>query len=342
MFRLTTLLLLWPLLSIGQSQATIDAICKEIIPKEYPNIDGVLLKQGDQLLAEAYFNDWEYIHPHDTRSSFKGITSLLTGIAIDQGFLSLEDSLALFFPELKGQAAGSIKVEHLLTMTAGFNCEENYGVGPDCESEMWETKDWIDYAINVRIKDDPGKNWSYNSNQPFLMGEVVARASKMSIIDFATKYLFDPLDIKDYEWYMTPKGKGYTAGSFNMRPRDMLKISELIRNKGRWQGKRIVSELWIKIATDCPLDIDFSFLRFSKMANAKYYSATYGYYWYRERMSYGDIDTEVIFASGNGGQYMMYFEEYDLMVAFTGHAFGNWRMKRPFEFLLKYILPELD
>jgi hypothetical protein len=59
-------------------------------------------------------------------------------------------------------------------------------------------------------------------------------------------------------------------------------------------------------------------------------------------LEFGDIKTDVLFASGNGGQYMMVLEDYDAAIVFTGSNYGNWRGKLPFEILLKYIIPILD
>lgn len=45
----------------------------------YPNIDGVIISQNEHVLFEEYFNGFARDSLHDTRSSFKSITSLLTG-----------------------------------------------------------------------------------------------------------------------------------------------------------------------------------------------------------------------------------------------------------------------
>jgi hypothetical protein len=58
-------------------------------------------------------------------------------------------------------------------------------------------------------------------------------------------------------------------------------------------------------------------------------------------LQYGNINTEVLFSSGYGGQYMMYLPEYNSTIVFTGSNFGNWRGKLPFEILLKFIIPLL-
>jgi len=175
-----------------------------------------------------------------------------------------------------------------------------------------------------------------------IMGEVISRASSMSVMEFAKQNLFIPLGINDYKWTISPKGRGMTAGSFFIRPIDMLKIARLVYDKGKWDGAQIVSEAWINKSTKCDIPIDFSFTRYSMMPNAKYASARYGFYWYRENLSYKDINTEVLFASGNGGQYMMILPQYNAKVVFTGSNYGNWRGKLPFEILLKYIIPMME
>ncbi|MGD1840963.1 MAG: serine hydrolase domain-containing protein [Thermonemataceae bacterium] len=300
------------------------------------------MKVGDDLIFEAYYNDFSKDSLHDTRSSFKSITSLLAGIAIDQKRFARDDSLGRFFPERKEEGKRNITVRNLLEMRSGLNCEEFYDIGPECESEMWETNDWIAYCLGVKLIRTPGLNWYYNSNEPMLVGEIIARASGMSVMAFAKRYLFEPLGIEDYRWTLSPKGRGMTAGSFYMKPLDMLKSSDLASNKGTWQGKQLVSKERIELSTDCTIDLDFSYTRYARTPNAKYESAYYGFFWYKEHLQYKDIDTEVLFASGNGGQYMMWLPDYDAKVVFTGSNYGNWRGKLPFEILLKYLIPMIE
>lgn len=341
-----TLFLFLFALSCCQAQPSADQIWEdlnqELNTSTYPNIDGIIVKVGEEILVESYYNGFTKDSLHDTRSSFKSITSILAGIAIDQGLITLDDQLAAYFPETNNTLKGSITVKDLLEMRSGLDCEEFYGMGPDCEDAMWNTKDWIKFCLNIEMKHHPGTNWSYSSIPPVILGEIISRASGTSIMDFAAANLFEPMGIVSYRWHITPKGRGMTAGSFFMRPIDMLKVIQMVKDQGMWQGKRIVSESWMNESTDCNLDIDFPFLRFSNMNYAIYESARYGYYWYRERLRYGDIDTEALFSSGNGGQYMMYLADYDAMVVFTGSNYGNWRGKLPFEILLKYLIPIIN
>jgi CubicO group peptidase (beta-lactamase class C family) len=217
-----------------------------------------------------------------------------------------------------------------------------FEIGPCCEEEMWETDNWLGYILEIPLRHEPGLNWAYTSIEPELIGEIIQRTSKISIIEFAEKYLFEPLDIDDYKWQLSPEGRGYSAGSFNIRPIDMLKISQLVLDNGSWKGQEVVSQKWINESTNCKTDVDMSFVRYARTQDAKYTSAQYGFMWYREILQYDNIKTEVLFASGNGGQYMMVLEDYDAAIVFTGSNYGNWRGKLPFDILLKYLIPILE
>lgn len=309
---------------------------------DYPRIDAIVVQQHNKPLVESYFNGFERDTLHDMRSSFKSVTSLLAGIAIDKGLFAVNDEVQQYLPEWKNDPRGRITIKDLLQMKSGLACECFFEIGPCCESDMWETDDWQQFIFDIPLRHDPGLNWAYTSMEPELIGIIISRTSGQSLMDFAKKNLFDPLHMTDYRWYITPNGGGYAAGSFYMKPADMCKIAQLVLNKGSWNGKQLVSAAWIAESTTCNTDVEMSFVRFAGTRNAKYTTANYGYFWYREKLQYQGIDTEVLFASGNGGQYMMVLEDYDAAIAFTGSNYGNWRGKLPFDLLLKYVIPLLE
>ena len=308
----------------------------------YTNINSIVVAKNNEILFEEYFNGFKKDRLHDTRSSFKSITSILAGIAIDKGLFAVEDEIGRFITEWENDPRGKITIKNLLEMKSGLACEGFFGIGPDCESEMWEKGDWLNYILNIPLRHNPGLNWAYTSIEPELIGIIISRASNLTLMEFAKKHLFEPLEILDYKWHITPNGGGYAAGSFLMKPLDMLKIAQLVLDNGNWKGKQIVSESWINESTNCQTDVEMSFTRFARIENAKYNTAKYGYFWYRELLQYGDINTEVLFASGNGGQYIMILEDYDAAIAFTGSNYGNWRGKLPFDILLKHLIPILQ
>ncbi len=327
-------LLVLPILFSSPSQGLaqydslrLDSMHQLITTGQYPNIHAVLVQQSAELQYEAYFGGYSADSLHDTRSAFKSITSLLAGIALDKGYLkSLDTPLLEFFPDFTPEdpRKQQISLRHLLEMKGGLRAEEFYGIGPYLEDEMWESDNWVKYSLEVPIKDEPGLNFSYNSCEPMLVGAALSKATGKSIMDFSKEYLFEPLGISDYRWTISPGGYGMTAGSFFMKPRDMLKLGEMVLREGNWQGQPIISTPWVRTSTRCLTPIDFSFVRYSRLDNAQLQSARYGYYWYKERLRYQGIDTVVLFASGNGGQYIMILPDWDMVVVFTGGNYGNW------------------
>jgi CubicO group peptidase (beta-lactamase class C family) len=104
--------------------------------------------------------------------------------------------------------------------------------------------------------------------EPDLIGIIISRTSKMTLMDFAKKYLFAPLGIEQCRWEITPDGRGYAAGSSRMKPIDMLKIAQLVMDQGNWKGQQIVSKEWIIESTNCQTSVEMSFLYWSGIKNA--------------------------------------------------------------------------
>jgi len=101
---------------------------------EYPNIDAIILARDSEILVEEYFNGFDRDRIHDTRSSFKSITGLLAGIAIDQGLFKIDDQIGKIITEWENDPRGNITVKNLLEMKSGLAGEGFFGIGPDCES----------------------------------------------------------------------------------------------------------------------------------------------------------------------------------------------------------------
>lgn len=322
-----------------------DSLTAAAATNRYTELNSILISKGGDLVYEGYFNGWTKDSLHDTRSSFKSITSLLMGIAIDKGFVrSVNEKVYSFFPDHtsftnRDVLKRDMTIKDLLNMESGFDCEE-FNDGKDCETEMTATNDWLKFSLNLPMKDTPGRVWAYTSCDPMIIGGIISQATKMSIMDFARRYLFEPLGITRYRWTVDPSGHGMTAGSFYIRPADMMKIGDLVRQNGSWKGKQIVSKAWIAASTRTPIPIPgFSFAKGSRSEILVPQPSRYGYYWYTERIQTDSFKEDVLFASGNGGQYIMIIKRLDLVVVFTQGNYNSWRAKRAFDLLARFILP---
>ncbi len=305
---------------------------------EYTKLDSVLIARNGKLILESYFNGYDRDTKHDTRSSFKSVTSALAGIAVDKGLIpDLNQAISRYFPDywpdiqVDIEQKQRISLIHLLTMTAGFDAEENFGIGPFREDDMCQSSDWIRFSLDLPMAHDPGTRFSYNSSTTFLIGEIVSRVAQESLPEFAKKNLFEPLDIESYCWTLTPKKRAVAQGSFFIRPRDMLKIGQLFLNQGRWNKQRVISARWVEESTKSYMDIQDNNGENQSRQNG------YGYQWWTRCEN--DTAFDHYFASGNGGQRIHIFPHPNMVVVFTGSHYNNTIGHRQTnEILERYIL----
>ena len=325
-----------------------DHLTADVEKSTYPNIHSILISKGRNIMYEHYFSGFNKDSLHDSRSSFKSVTSLLIGIAIDKGLIkNVDQKVYTYFPEYKqifenDERKKKITIKNLLEMESGLDCEE-FNDTKNCEDSMTTTKDWVKFSLALLMNNEPGKVWAYTSCNPMIISGIIRNVAHTSIMNFAKHNLFDPMGITNYKWTVDPSGNGMTAGSFYIKPRDMLKIGMLVRDDGVYKGKQIVSAKWIKESTTATIPIpQFSFVKSSKSKVAFPQPTYYSYYWYNELLKTKTLSENIVFASGNGGQYIMIIKSLDLVVVFTQGNYGTWKAKQAFDILAKYIVPSFE
>jgi len=309
----------------------LDRMIRRTASGEYVNIHSILVVKDNVLVLEEYFDGHNRNSLHEIRSATKSIGSMLTGIAIDKGFLRSEserihDYFENDYTPVGGWIDHSRKVEvrHLLSMMSGYDCDDlagNFG----CENAMYETNDWVQYSLNLPFAYPPGQHWAYNSSSLILVGEIVAQCSALKLDEFADRHLFNPIGVENFWWQFSPKGRAWIGGGARMIPREMAKIGLLMLNRGMWKGERLLSGEWIDKSTtkqgDMPGGVD------------------YGYLWQCGWSYIGDEKTKAYWASGNGGQYIIVLPGHGMVVVFTGGNYNSPLADQPFRMLCQFILP---
>jgi CubicO group peptidase (beta-lactamase class C family) len=200
-----------------------------------------------------------------------------------------------------------------LSNQSGFNCNDHDQDSPGRETNFFETDDWVRAFFDVPMVADPGTVGSYCSGGFYAAGKMVERAVGTSLPEFADQVLFKALGIKrrDWKWNFTlDRSQRNEFGQIYLRPRDMLKLGILIRDRGAWQDKRVVSESWI----------DASVARRSRVDDSDYGLGIW-HRWYDVRTPTGNERVDTLMLSGNGGQKVYVVPSLDLIVVSTGSAF---------------------
>src|SRR5687767_8901145 len=72
----------------GLEVSLLSELTNRIIREDYKRIDGILILRNNKLVYENYFHGHNMNILHNIFSSGKSITSILTGIAVDKGYIS--------------------------------------------------------------------------------------------------------------------------------------------------------------------------------------------------------------------------------------------------------------
>jgi CubicO group peptidase (beta-lactamase class C family) len=230
-----------------------------------PNLLAWVVTHKGRVVAEHYYAGATATSANHIRSVTKGITSTLAGIAVDQGAIPRLDTAVLeYLPECDtaglDERKRAITLEHLLTMTAGFQWSELTFE----EAALAEVSDWFGGGKRSALSDalrrplacTPGTAFNYDSPAADLLSVVLTRATGRDLCTFAIEYLFDPLDITAFEWETDPAGFYRGSAGLVMRPRDLAKIGQLYLQRGEWHGRQIVSSTWIEQATKAQVALD--------------------------------------------------------------------------------------
>ena len=264
-----------------------------------------------------YFNPWW--HPyyrrgelHTLQSVTKTVASAVIGVAVTRGdFPSIDTPILKFFDTTKvaniDDRKRRVTVKHLLTMTGGFDWNENlpYIDPNNTASGLEASPDWVQFTINRPMMREPGTVFNYSSGESTLLAYIFSQATGMDIEEYAQQHLFAPIGIEHWFWKRTPAGSIDSEGGLYLDAADLARIWYLYAQGGMWNGTRVVSADWVKLSVS-PL----------VAVSADPTGPMYGLKWWLYRNP--TDNTKFIWSgSGFGGQLPMVFPELDMVVVFN-------------------------
>ena len=164
-----------------------------------------------------------------------------------------------------------------------------------------------------------------------MVGRLIENAVHMHLPEFAQANLFGPLGIAqtDWKWNYDLTNEDKEFAQIHMRSRDMLKLGILYSNGGRWRGRQVISESWVRTSLAEHSHVD---------------NVSYGYFWWRRWLEVeapaGPQRVDLVAAQGNGGQKIYLAPQYGLVAVFTGGGY-NAESTPPNTIMAKIILPAL-
>jgi CubicO group peptidase (beta-lactamase class C family) len=325
----------WQVSTDTYDKARIRDLKRYVAEKLYKDIKSVVVIKNGQLLIEEYFNGADRSTLHNTRSVGKSFASTMMGIAIDEGYIKSEQQNLRDFYDLTRFANHSPKKESvtlksLLTMSSGFDANDDDESSPGNEENMYPTSNWVKFALDLPMDDKTsvGETWRYFTAGVVILGDVIHKSVPGGLEKYADQKLFRPLGITKYQWQYTPQKVANTAGGLQLSALDFAKYGQLYRNGGKWDGKQIISPAWVAK----------TFTKQIKLPGDG--NDYYGYLFWQTTFNIDGKQHEAFYATGNGGNKIYIFRDEPLVVVITATAFGKWYMHRQASDMMKrYILP---
>ena len=308
------------------------------IRTDYDNMVGMVIMKDGETVYENYFKSCTKDSRIHVFSVTKSIISILFGIALDKGYLeSIDQKVLDFFPDYtvkRGEKTiQNIRIKDMLSMTVPYK----YKFNP--YTKYFTSMDWVKFSLDkLGGKGQIGEFRYAPIIGPDILSGILVKATGKSVFDFAKDNLFEPLGItveksitfesKEEQmafykstdmsvWVADPMGVNTAGWGITFSPVDMAKIGQLYMNGGTWNGKRIVSEGWVKEST-------------SEHSRWKKLDLPYGYLWWVGK-------DNGYAAMGDGGNIIYVSPGDNLVVAITSLFYP--RAKDRIEFIEKYVKP---
>lgn len=329
---------------VGLDPAVNERLLAGFAAGEFGGLHALLIARGGKLAVERYFDgpDQNWGRPlespshdatllHDMRSVTKSIVGLLYGIALAGDRVpKTQEKLAEYYPDhaalMDERLRKRITIGHVLSMRMGMEWNENlpYSDPKNGEIAMEAAPDRYAYILSRPTAEAPGSKWRYCGGATALLGDLIARGAGIAIEDYAREKLFMPLGIANFEWVKGSDGKASVSSGLRLKPRDILRIGQMVLQRGHCGGQRIVPPGWLATSFKPRGHVE-SGLR-------------YGYHWWIGQLA--STAKPWFAAYGNGGQRLIVIPSLDMVVAILAgnyNAPDQWKL--PLRVMTGIVMP---
>ena len=306
-------------------------ILKGFSSEPYHSILGPTKKRGETnglIIKDGYIiASWGDTKRVDmTFSVTKSYLSAVTGIAYDNKLINSEKdyvSKYLWDKTFDGNKNSRITWEHLLNQSS------------DWKGSLWGINDWEDRPDTSKEIDDwrsepqkePGTFYKYNDVRVNVLAYSLLHVFREALPKVLKKYIMDPIGASNsWRWYgyenswinldgvmtQSVSGGGHNGGGIFINSEDHARFGLLFLNNGIWDGKRVISENWIKKSiTPSKTNPEYGYMWWINSELGEDYKTTDWKY----------LPTNIYYGSGFGGNKVIIIPDENMVI--VGRWFGS-------------------
>jgi CubicO group peptidase (beta-lactamase class C family) len=218
---------------------------------------------------------------HGVWSCTKSFTSTVLGLLIDSKKCTLDTLAAEHVPVLK-ERYPAVTLRHFTTMTSGYRAKGD----AEAKGSYLHGPSTTPFEPAERLF-APGEKYAYWDSAMNLFGLTLARIAGEPLEDILKKRIMDPISANPANWkwgvrkevkdIKANSGSGNAGGHVQIAAREMARFGHLMLNRGKWDGKQLLSASWVEQATTVQVP--------AKLANAHPKgeiegSGRYGFNWW--------------------------------------------------------------
>lgn len=297
-----------------------DRLTRQGIP-----MHSLLIMRHDRLAVEAYYAPFQKDDLHRMFSISKSFTSVAIGLLAEEGKLSLDDKIIRYFPEYLPDSIhpflADMTIRDMLMMRTCY-AKTTYNKN-DLKSN------WVESYFTASPTHPAGTLFHYDTSAAHTLCALCEKLTGLSMLDYLKKKLA-PLGLSERAYLLKdPCGVSLGGSGLVATSMDLLKFGYFIFHKGSIEGKQLLSEAYLTLATSHLTDTCIT---------APLPSEAMGYgmqFWCNERGGY--------VCYGMGGQLIIFLPKEDMICVTTadtqGIGGGNQRI---YDALYEEILPCLS
>ncbi len=263
---------------------------------------GILMTRHGKVFAEGYWKPYTSGMVHGMQSLTKTYAGTAIGIAVELGFVSLNEKIVDIFPEEAKSAdqkyLPELTVEHVLSMSTGMRTISSF------------EGNWIVNFLNNPIVDRPGTAFFYNSVGSTLLGEIVRRKTGENLDEFLVNHLYERIGIdpEKMKWVKLRDGLAIGGSGLYSTLYNNTKLGLLYMNHGQWNGEQIISREFCEKGSKKRVD--------NSAADG---IPSDGHMGYGYQMWMG-LHKDTYCMSGAWGQYTIMCPNEDIVISFSGRT----------------------
>ena len=267
--------------------------------------------KGGVIIAEGYAEPFDENSLHRMYSVSKSFASMAIGLLVEEGKISLDDTIDMYFPEYVTKETDSritdTRIEDLLMMATPFDKVATCGDG----QENWVAAffEGLDEKYANKMK-DPGTTFYYDTGASHLLGAIVERETGMNFLEYLKEKALLEIGFSENSWCVnSPEGYAWAGSGVMCTTRDLAAFANLVMNKGEYNGKQLLPADYVEAATSYQISTK------EAEGNSDYYGYGYGYQIWMNPHGFAFM--------GMGNQHAYCIPKKDLVIVCTADNQGN-------------------